>query len=108
MLDIVRCHHERSDGRGYPQGLHGDNVPELARVAAIADAFDSLTGGYGYREPITPTDALHILNADAGEEYGHEMMYELVRCLGTYPVGSLLELNSGAYVMVIGSNPTPG
>lgn len=106
VLDIVRCHHERSDGRGYPQGLHGDNVPELARVAAIADAFDSLTGGYGYREPITPTDALHILNADAGEEYGHEMMYELVRCLGTYPVGSLLELNSGAYVMVIGSNPS--
>ena len=106
VLDIVRCHHERSDGRGYPQGLEGDNVPELARVAAIADAYDSLTAGYGYREPITPTEAVQLLNTEAGEEYGHDMMYELVRCLGTYPVGSLLELNSGAYVMVIGSNPS--
>lgn len=106
VLDVVRCHHERSDGRGYPMGLEGDSVPELARLAALADAYDSLTGGYGYRPPVTPTEALHVLNTDACEEYGGELVEEFIRCLGTYPIGSLLELNSGAYAIVVGSNPT--
>ncbi|MFI4921598.1 MAG: HD-GYP domain-containing protein [Gammaproteobacteria bacterium] len=106
VLEIVRCHHERSDGRGYPLGLQGDSVPELARIVALADAYDSLTGGYGYREPMTPAEALRLLKTEASEEYGQELIQDFVRCLGAYPIGSLLELNSGAYVMVIGSNPT--
>ena len=106
VLDIVRCHHERSDGRGYPMGLEGDSVPELARIAALADAYDSLTGGYGYREPLAPADTLHILNTEAVEEYGQELVQEFIRCIGTYPVGTLLQLNSGAYVMVVGNNPS--
>ena len=106
VLDIVRCHHERSDGRGYPMGLEGASVPELARLAALADAYDSLTGGYGYRQPLAPADALHLLNTEAVEEYGQELVQEFIRCLGAYPVGSLLLLNSGAYVMVVGSNPS--
>ena len=104
VLDIVRCHHERSDGRGYPMGLEGDSVPELARIAALADAYDSLTGGYGYRQPVTPVDALHLLNTDAVDEYGQELVQEFIRCFGTYPVGSLLQLNSGALAMVVGFN----
>ncbi len=106
VLDIVRCHHERSDGRGYPMGLEGDSVPELARIAALADAYDSLTGGYGYRQPLAPVDALHILNTDAVEEYGETLVQDFIRCIGTYPVGSLLLLNSGSYVMVVGVNPS--
>lgn len=106
VLEIVRCHHERSDGRGYPLGLQGANVPELARIVALADAYDSLTGGYGYREPVTPAEAIHLLKTEAGEEYGEELIQDFIRCLGAYPIGSLLELNSGAYVMVIGSNLT--
>ncbi len=106
VLEIVRCHHERSDGRGYPMGLEGDSVPVLARIVALADAYDSLTGGYGYREPVTPADAMHLLKTEAGEEYGLELIQDFIRCLGAYPIGSLLELNSGAYVMVIGSNPS--
>ncbi|HEV2111721.1 MAG TPA: HD domain-containing phosphohydrolase [Gammaproteobacteria bacterium] len=105
VLDIVRCHHERIDGRGYPLGLEGDSVPELARVAALADAYDSLTGGYGYRPPVTPSDALHLLNTDAVDEYGQELVQGFIRCMGIYPIGSLLQLNSGAYAMVVGLNP---
>lgn len=106
VLEIVRCHHERSDGRGYPLGLQGDSVPELARIVALADAYDSLTGGYGYRQPVAPAEAMHLLKTEAGEEYGEELIQNFIRCLGAYPIGSLLELNSGAYVMVIGSNPS--
>lgn len=104
-LDIVRYHHERRDGRGYPEGLTGDSIPELARMVAIADAYDSMIGDYGYRQPLTPTDALHSLINDAGEEFGQDLVEQFIGSLGTYPVGSVLELNSGALVLVVASNP---
>ena len=103
-LDIVRYHHERYDGSGYPEGLSGDKVPRLARIVSLMDAYDSMIGDYGYRQPLTPVEALHELRTQAGDEYGMELVQDLTRCLGTYPVGSLLELNSGAVVMVIASN----
>ncbi|HEX2668203.1 MAG TPA: HD-GYP domain-containing protein [Gammaproteobacteria bacterium] len=105
VLDIVRYHHERADGSGYPAGLFGGGLPDPPRMVAIADAYDSMTGGY-YRRPMTPTDALRVLKNQAGEEYGMELVEEFIRCLGTYPVGSLVELNSGSVVMVVGSNPS--
>lgn len=104
VLDIVRYHHERADGSGYPEGLFGGSLPDLPRMVAIADAYDSMVGGY-YRRPMTPTDALRVLKTDASEEYGPELVEEFIRCMGTYPVGSLVELNSGSVVMVVGSNP---
>ena len=104
VLDIVRYHHERADGSGYPEGLYGLNLPELARMVAITDAYDSMIGGY-YRRPMTPTDALRVLKNEAGEEYGLDLVEEFIRCLGTYPVGSLVQLNSGSVVMVVASNP---
>ncbi|HEY4128365.1 MAG TPA: HD domain-containing phosphohydrolase [Gammaproteobacteria bacterium] len=104
VLEIVRYHHERADGTGYPEGLYGGSVPELARIVAVTDAYDSMIGGY-YRLPMTPTDALRILKNDAGEEYGVDLVEEFIRCLGTYPIGSLVELNSGSVVMVVASNP---
>lgn len=104
VLDIVRYHHERADGSGYPEGLYGGSVPELARIVAITDAYDSMVGGY-YRLPMTPAGALRLLKIEAGEEYGPELVEEFIRCLGIYPVGSLVELNSGSVVMVVASNP---
>ena len=104
-LDIVRYHHERCDGRGYPEGLSGDSIPELARMVAIADAYDSMIGDYGYRQPMTPTAALHSLINDAGEEFGQDLVEQFIGSLGTYPVGSVLELNSGALMLVVASNP---
>jgi HD-GYP domain-containing protein (c-di-GMP phosphodiesterase class II) len=105
VLAIVHRHHERADGNGYPDGLFGESVPPLARMVAIVDAYDTMTGDYGYRPPMTPSEALRRLNVEAGEEYGPELVQEFIRCLGTYPLGSVVELNSGAVVMVVGSNP---
>jgi HD-GYP domain-containing protein (c-di-GMP phosphodiesterase class II) len=104
VLEIVRYHHERADGSGYPEGLYGGSVPELSRIVAVVDAYDSMIGGY-YRRVMTPTDALRVLKNEAGEEYGLDLVEDFIRCLGTYPIGSLVELNSGSVVMVVGSNP---
>jgi len=104
ILDIVRCHHERADGNGYPEGMFGNKIPELARIVAVVDAYDSITYGYGYRAPVTATEALRKLKTQAVEEYGEDLVEDFIRCLGAYPVGSLVELNSGALVMVVASN----
>lgn len=48
----ARSHHERYDGRGYPQGLKGDDIPEIARIIAVADAYDAMTSSRSYRETI--------------------------------------------------------
>src|SRR5690606_36967564 len=61
---IVRSHHERLDGSGYPDGLVGDEVPLLAQIMAIADVFDALTSWRPYRDPIPAADACAVLRSE--------------------------------------------
>lgn len=63
---MVRSHHERWDGRGYPDGLAGDQIPLPARILRIADVFDALTTARSYRHPLTPDEALRIMEGDDG------------------------------------------
>jgi putative two-component system response regulator len=62
---IVRHHHERLDGRGYPDGLKGDAIPLLARIVSVVDVFDALTTDRPYRKAMTVDAALQIMHADA-------------------------------------------
>jgi HD-GYP domain-containing protein (c-di-GMP phosphodiesterase class II) len=63
---IVRHHHERQDGSGYPDGLTGEMIPFGARVVAVADVYDALTSDRPYRRALTPMEALERLAAEAG------------------------------------------
>jgi putative nucleotidyltransferase with HDIG domain len=63
---MVRSHHERWDGRGYPDGLAGDDIPLAARILRIADVFDALTTARSYRRRLTPQEALEIMEDDVG------------------------------------------
>jgi hypothetical protein len=68
LSDIVRHHHERFDGFGYPAGLAGDTVPLGARIVAVADTFDAITSARPYRPARTHKRALDILEAEAGTQ----------------------------------------
>jgi putative two-component system response regulator len=68
VLRIVRSHHERLDGRGFPDGLRGDNIPIEARIVAVADAFDAMTTRRPYRESRPPEDAMGELRRVAGTQ----------------------------------------
>jgi HD-GYP domain-containing protein (c-di-GMP phosphodiesterase class II) len=67
MLPGIELHHEALDGRGYPYGLHGDQIPLLPRVIAVADTFDALTTNRPYQQAHTPEQALQIIKGLAGK-----------------------------------------
>jgi len=67
-------HHERNDGKGYPLGLAGDEIPLEARIIAVADTFDAINSSRAYRPAKTPKDALDILEAVAGEQLDAELV----------------------------------
>jgi putative two-component system response regulator len=66
-LPLIRHHHERFDGRGYPDHLKGEAIPLGARVLALADAFDALTSERSYRKTLPPTEAISILSRETTE-----------------------------------------
>ena len=71
---IVRHHHERWDGRGYPDGLQGGQIPPLAAVLSIVDAFDALTSDRPYRQGMPETKALEILRDGAGTQWDPDLV----------------------------------
>ncbi len=78
-------HHERLDGRGYPDGLRAEQIPEFARIIAVADAFDSMTSTRSYRGARTVDEALVELNRHGGTQFDSEMVDALVSALEHRP-----------------------
>ena len=68
VADGVRYHHERWDGQGYPEGLTEDEIPLIARVVAIADAYSAMTTSRPYRRALSPATALSRLSAARGSQ----------------------------------------
>jgi ribonuclease P protein subunit RPR2 len=66
---VVRSHHERWDGAGYPDGLRGEDIPLAARVFAVADVFDALTTDRPYRPASTLGEAREIIRGDSGSHF---------------------------------------
>ncbi len=70
---VVRAHHERWDGRGYPDGLKKEQIPYLARIISIADVYDALTSDRSYRSKMSQDKALAILSESAGSQFDPEI-----------------------------------
>jgi putative nucleotidyltransferase with HDIG domain len=68
VAEIVRAHHERLDGRGYPDGLADDEIPEIAKIVAVAEVYDTLTAVDTYRTPVSSFEALTELRRVAGTQ----------------------------------------
>ncbi len=81
----IMHHHERLDGRGYPLGLAGHDIPEFARIIAVADAFDSMTSTRSYRGAREIPEALHELENCAGTQFDPAMVHALIAALSLQP-----------------------
>ena len=82
MLLAIRHHHERVDGKGYPDGLSGDDIPLCARILAVADAFDALTSERSYRQAYGHEEALRILMAGVGTQWDAKVVDAAIKTLG--------------------------
>lgn len=103
-VEMVQGHHEREDGSGYPARLLAPQIPVPAKMAAIVDCFDALTSVRPYARTHTPYEALQMLY-DWGKQTLHgPLVEEFIQCLGIYPVGGLVELNSGEVGLVVAHN----
>lgn len=100
VLDACLYHHERMDGRGYPQGIAGDSIPLVARMAAICDSFDFHLTGSDRSIPLDPAAAIEAMRAEAGA-YDEDLLRLFVETVGLYPVGSFVVLASRKLAMVI-------
>jgi putative nucleotidyltransferase with HDIG domain len=81
VAEIVRAHHERVDGRGYPDRLKADQIPELAKIIAVAEVYDTLTAHDTYRTPVSSFQALTELRRVAGSQLDADYIEALARVL---------------------------
>ncbi len=103
-IDVAFSHHEKIDGTGYPSQLTGSNIPELARIIAIVDAYDAMTADRCYSESKPSTEALKIIFKDRGTHFDDRLALEFIKCIGLYPPGSLVELVNGLIGIVLETN----
>lgn len=75
-IQVIRSHHERWDGKGYPDQLKGEEIPPLARVAAIADAFDAMTSTRSYRSALSVEEAYQRILDGSGTQFDPQLIEE--------------------------------
>ena len=98
-------HHEKEDGKGYPQGLTGEKIAMSAKILAVASAYDAQIAARPYRSARSGHASLLELLKDNKKAYDEQILRRLVFTLSLYPIGSTVELKNGSFAMVHDANP---
>lgn len=104
VISVVKTHCERINGNGFPQGLAGDKIPLLGKIAGIVTYYDHVTNPRGSRNPIAPSKAVAKLYELRSVEFQEELVVEFIRAIGLYPTGTLVELSTGEVAVVVEQN----
>lgn len=93
---IALQHHERWDGKGYPSGLSGKDISLAARIVSVADAFEAMMRDRPYRDSFIGYQAMRQLLNDNSRRFDSEILKIFVKCIGIYPIGSIVMLSDGS------------
>ena len=104
MLEVAANHHERLDGTGYPQRLKGDQLSLYTRMSGIVDVYDAVTADRVYKQGMQPTQAFRILLKGINQHFDAELVTKFIKCMGVYPVGTLVQLSNQRLAVVMQRN----
>lgn len=104
LLEIIASHHERTDGSGYPRHLKGERICFHGELAGLVDTYCAMTRNRAYESAISSQKALEALIRMRGTKFREPVVDQFIQCIGLYPIGSLVELNTGEVGVVIQQN----
>lgn len=103
VLSIVRAHHERHDGLGFPRGQRGDQISSLARIANLSYSYERLLKSSSEND-VSPAIAVSRLYKQRKLKFADQLVFEFIKALGMFPAGSVVELVTGEVGVVIEQN----
>lgn len=104
-LDVCLHHHEKMDGTGYPHKMKGSEISIFAKMGAVCDVYDAITSDRPYKAGWEPGISLHRM-AQWTCHFDPDILRAFVKCIGIYPIGSLVKLKSGRLAVVIDQSET--
>ena len=84
VVAIIKCHHERYDGTGYPYGLKGEEIPMGARIIALADTFDALVSARAYRDSLDLSKAVDLIKSYAGKQLDYNVVQAFLKAVDKF------------------------
>jgi HD-GYP domain-containing protein (c-di-GMP phosphodiesterase class II) len=103
-IEIVRMHHETVDGKGYPEGLIGPDIPLLVKIASIANVYDNHCNKLDPKTSLSPHQALSLMFSRQKQQFEMELLSLFIHCLGIYPPGTIVQLSNDTIGMVVSVN----
>lgn len=104
VIEATYSHHERIDGKGYPEGIDASTLSFFSRITAIVDAYDAMTSNRLFAKQKSSTAALKILYEQRGKQFDQDLVVKFIECVGLYPPGCIVEMTSGEVGVVIASD----
>ena len=101
VLSVVQYHRERHNGSGFPEGVRGDRIPLLGKIAGLAEYFESVVSPRDQSTAMTPARAVSMLYELRNIEFQEDLVEKFIAAVGVYPTGSLVELNDGQRGVVV-------
>ncbi len=101
VVDVAYSHHERMSGNSYPRGLLAHQIPFFAKIISIVDAYVAMTSDRVYANAKSSKEALEIVYQARGDQFDESLALDFIQCIGVFPPGALVELNSGEIGIVI-------
>ncbi len=101
---VALQHHERWNGGGYPYGLREEEIGRFGRVAALCDVYDAMTSDRCYAKGMPPYEGMRKIHEWTGIHFSPEVVQSFIRCMGIYPVGTVVRLDTGEIGVVTAAN----
>jgi len=101
VIEMVATHHERHNGSGYPNGMAGDQIPILGKIAGIVDCYDAIISDRVFATALSPHDAVKKLYDWRDIDFQAELVEQFIQVVGIYPVGTVIELSDGRVGVIV-------